>query len=124
MVLSLFFKTFVLIKVYIVSALATQQTENGCNTLCFVVIGGAVGALLLISFTLFMLWFTKKLNDSRKSNLKHIGSANSISGMTSEYYHEEREGRVSYSSEQWSPKRPIYSSHIPTAVRWRPKWFI
>lgn len=53
------------------SALATDQPPI-CDKVCGVAIGVGLTMFLLISFSLFMLWFTKKKNDRRKTNMKVI----------------------------------------------------
>ena len=48
--------------------------------------------------------------------LQHVGSVVSISGLPSDYQ-DDRERRLSYSSDHWSQKGPIYSTQIQYMVR-------
>ncbi|WAQ96630.1 RET-like protein [Mya arenaria] len=104
-------------------AQASQQGTVGCGGVCATGIGLGAGAFLLISFSLFMIWFTKRLNDKRQASMKHVGSVTSLPGPPVTEYTEE-EGVITYTVEQWSPKRQIYTAQSPPSqqfsedVRW------
>ncbi|KAL4240559.1 hypothetical protein ACF0H5_001351 [Mactra antiquata] len=94
-------------------ALITEEPRV-CNNACGVAIGVGLTIFFLVAFTLFMLWFTKKKDNRRKTNMKHVGSVVSLSGLPSDYQ-DDRERRTSNSSDSWSPKGPlIYSTQIQT----------
>ncbi|XP_060577666.1 proto-oncogene tyrosine-protein kinase receptor Ret-like [Ruditapes philippinarum] len=103
-------------------ALVTDQPPI-CDKVCGVAIGVGITMFFLITFSLFMLWFTKKKNDRRKTNMKHVGSVVSISGLPSDYQ-DERERRLSYSSDHWSQKGPIYSTQIQYMYEDSERWEI
>lgn len=74
-----------------------------------------------------MHWYVYQQNSFIESNMlikellilvkfyQHVGSVVSISGLPSDYQ-EERERRLSYSSDHWSQKGPIYSTQIQHMV--------
>jgi len=94
-------------------AMAARAGSTGCDSVCATGIGVGTGAVLLILFSLFMIWFTKRLDDKRQASLKHVGSVSSLPGHSSEY--PEVDGVLTYTIDQWSPKRQIYTTqtHIP-----------
>lgn len=105
-------------------AVANEESTTSCDNACATAIGLGSGAFIAISFSLFMLWFTKKKNDRRKSNMKHVGSVVSMTAVPSDYY-DEGDRRVSYSSPQWTPKGPVYTTQSQSTVQPRPeisKW--
>jgi Sec-independent protein secretion pathway component TatC len=55
--------------IFTFTALVTDQPPI-CDKVCGVAIGVGITMFFLITFSLFMLWFTKKKNDRRKTNMK------------------------------------------------------
>ena len=48
--------------------------------------------------------------------MKHVGSVVSMTAVPSDYY-DESDRRVSYSSPQWTPKGPVYTTQSQPMAR-------